>query len=184
MKKITILSLLMMWAFGSPLTAQSSTPNAPHYKNQKEAPLLAHLVLQVSDINSSLMFYQNYLGMVVTEKAESEDETRHFLSNTQSHHKLVLIQKKDLPDTARRALQQIAFEVPDHQTLVKYYLKLKEQHRLELKNNQISWSIYVDDPDGNQVEIFWDIRNQPFGKEKWNGKTTSLSEEKLLKGKP
>lgn len=181
MLKITSLTLLLLWTFHSPLTSQ--TPPS-EVKKQKEVPLLAHLVLQVSDINSSLMFYQHYLGMEVNEIAESEGETRHFLSNTQSHHKLVLMEKKDLPETAQRALQQMAFEVPDHQTLVKYYLQLKEQHKLELKNNQISWSIYVDDPDNNQIEIFWDIRNQPFGKEKWNGQTTSLSEKELLKGNP
>lgn len=121
--------------------------------------------------------------MNLTEKANDKDgHTRFFITNTNSHHKLVLMEQKDLPPASGRVLQQIAFEVPDHETFVRYYHKLKGQSGLELKDNRISWSIYVEDPDKNQVEIFWDIRNKPFGAKKWEGKSEDLPEKTLLKG--
>lgn len=144
---------------------------------------LGHIMIYVTDIESSLAFYQQYLQMEVHEKSEGQGGIRCFLSNTDSHHQLVLIENNGITDTTQRVLQQIAFKVPDRNTFVQYYNMLKGQEDIELKNNQISWSIYLQDPDQNEIEIYWDIREQPFGKAQWNNQTTALTEEELLQGK-
>ncbi len=176
----TLISLMVLSssiAFGQ---------NVPLKKDnvKVKGPMLAHIVLNVSDIKKSAKFYQDLLNMDVTEIAESDGKTRYFLSNTDSHHKLVLMENSDLPEYNQRIIQQIAFEVPDRKSLLAQYQKLKNQPQLELKNNQISWSIYIRDPDNNNIEIFWDVRDQPFGDKKWKGEVTELSEESLKTGIP
>lgn len=156
----------------------------PTAQRSEQAATLSHILIHTENAAKALSFYQEALAMRIHEKAESEGETRYFLSNNDSHHQLVLMEKPALAASNRRVMQQIAFNVPDHASLVQHYLRLKDRYPLELKNNQISWSVYLHDPDGNQVEIYWDIRDQAFGEALWNGNTEELAEEALLRGHP
>lgn len=149
-----------------------------------QAASLSHILIHTHKAAKALSFYQETLAMRIHEKAESEGETRYFLSNNDSHHQLVLVERPALAESNERVIQQTAFNVPNHNSLVEHYLRLKDRYPLELKNNQISWSIYLHDPDGNQVEIYWDIRDQPFGEAMWKGNTEELAEEILLRGYP
>lgn len=175
-----------MFMLSIPALSVAQTPenNQMGRKKTSGSPMLAHLVLQVSDPEASLKFYQEFLDMELSEKSAANSRNRFFLTNSGSHHKLVLMENKNLPDTSQRILQQIAFEVPDHPTLVQYYKRIKNKTKTELKDNQISWSVYFYDPDQNKIEIFLDTRNKPFGQEKWQGQTKPLPEETLLRGNP
>ncbi|AHM62416.1 dioxygenase [Flammeovirgaceae bacterium 311] len=157
---------------------------APPAEDKSNVPVLGHIMLRVSDVEASMRFYRQYLQMELKEKTTYEGVTRYFLSSTDSHHQLVLIQQQELPDREQRVLQQIAFQVADHAGLVKAYQTLKNVEGLEMEDNKISWSLYLKDPDGNKVEVYWDVRDQPFGASKWNGQTGELTAEVLLRGKP
>lgn len=156
----------------------------PTTQGTDQAATLSHILIHTQNTAKTLSFYQETLAMRIHEEAESEGETRYFLSNDESHHQLVVVEKAGIAETSQRVIQQIAFNVPDHASLVQHYLRLKDRYTLELKNNQISWSVYLHDPDGNQVEIYWDIRDQAFGEAMWNGNTEKLTEEALIRGYP
>ena len=47
-------------------------------------------------------------------------------------------------------------------------------------DNQVSLSLYFPDPNDVTVEIYWDISDQPFGEQMWNGNQIEISEEKFL----
>ncbi|WP_224997684.1 VOC family protein [Cesiribacter sp. SM1] len=173
------LALLAFFAFTAP-----DPTTLPAADEQQKAPVLGHIMVRVSDAEASLRFYRQYLQMELKEKTTHEGETRYFLSSTNSHHQLVLIQKQNLPEQEQRILQQIAFQVSDHAGLVEAYQKLKDVDGFEMSDNKISWSLYFKDPDENKMEVYWDVRDQPFGSPKWNGQTEPLTEAALLRGKP
>ncbi len=146
---------------------------------------LGHVVLQVSDTEKSVEFYKNIVGLQQHEKATYDGKTRTFMSSNNEHHEIVLQQQKSTTSKTesvkQRFLQQVAFELKDHESLVRYYKRLKDNNiNTELKNNQISWSLYFYDPDSVQIEAYWDIRKEPFGNEKFNGKQEELKESTVL----
>lgn len=143
---------------------------------------LGHVVLKVSDLSASQNFYEDVLHLRTTEEVVFSGNKRVFLSGTESHHELVLIEgtPQETP-TAKRYIQQVAFRVNDHKDLVKYYGELQEREiDFELKNNQISWSLYFYDPDSTSIEIYWDVRKEAFGKHMFKGEQEELPVEKLL----
>lgn len=164
--------------------AQSSSVASMEDERPPGKPTLGHILIHTSNMEEALSFYQETLDMRINEKAQAEGEVRYFLTNNESHHQLVLKKESRLAGNEDRVIQQIAFKVPDHDSLLRYYNRLKDQNELELKNNQISWSIYLHDPDGNQIEIYWDIRDLPFGSSKWKGQSEDLTEDMLLRGRP
>ncbi|WP_416440291.1 VOC family protein [Leeuwenhoekiella sp. A16] len=153
-------------------------------KEDKDEKKLGHIVLQVSNLKTSQDFYKDVLNMKTHEQATYQGKTRVFLaSGDDEHHELVLQERKTANDSHvnTRYLQQLAFELNDHATLVDFYKQLKNKNiALQLKNNQISWSLYFYDPDSVQIELYWDVRNEPFGKTKFKGNQKELSEDLLL----
>ena len=47
-------------------------------------------------------------------------------------------------------------------------------------NHRISWALYFNDPDGNGIEIYWDIRKTAAGTEVWEGIDRPLREADLV----
>lgn len=166
-------------AYAQPGGSTISTDEEP-----LQPAVLGHLVIQTSNIDSLASFYQDCLQMKVKEKAVTADETRYFLSNTDSHHQLVLLDKREAGGGAKPVLMQIAFQVPNHTSLVQHYRHIKNKVPVELKDNRICWSVYIEDPDGNKIEVYWDTREEPYGSPKWNNNSKPLSEAALLKGEP
>ena len=121
--------------------------------------------------------------METKEEVNYNNRKRIFLSSTDEHHELVLVEKKsteNIPEK-NRCLQQVAFEMESQQALADTYQNLqKKSIALDLKDNQISWSIYFYDPDSVQIELYWDIRDEPFGKKQFQGNQTPLSARKLM----
>ncbi|MDT0642649.1 VOC family protein [Zunongwangia sp. F363] len=142
---------------------------------------LGHVVLQVSDLQESQKFYEDVLHMTTHEEAVYDNAKRIFLSSGDSHHELVLKEGlKDRIPTKKRYLQQMAIKVKGHDELVSYYEELKRRNMpLELKDNRVSWSIYIYDPDSVYVEIYWDVRDEPFGEDKLKGIQNNLTPEQL-----
>jgi catechol-2,3-dioxygenase len=40
--------------------------------------------------------------------------------------------------------------------------------------------MYIDDPDGNGLEVYWDTREEPDGQALWHGENHPLPTEKIL----
>lgn len=165
-----------------PAPENNSKTSAENPAVEEPAQQLGHIVLQVSNLEQSQQFYEEILHMNTNEEAVYDGQQRIFLSATNSHHELVLKEGlKEHFETNKRYLQQLAFRVRGREELADYYRRLNEKGiDIELTDNQVSWSLYFYDPDSVYIEIYWDIRNRPFGKEKTNGIQQELTAAQLL----
>jgi len=141
---------------------------------------IGHVHLKIRDMEKSIAFYQNYLGMKITENLNNAFV---FMSAGEMHHELALQEVGEsaaLPGRHDVGLYHVAFEVPNKQTLIKTYQKIK-QGGIDVYpvDHRISWALYFNDPDGNGVEVYWDTRKLPRGVDKWQGKDRLLTDEML-----
>ncbi|MFW5878072.1 MAG: VOC family protein [bacterium] len=142
-----------------------------------------HIVMMVSNLDQSQAFYEDHLKFHTTEEVVYDGLRRIFMSASNKHHELVLLESrvKEFPHIDHRQLQQVAFEVPTHDILIDYYKHIKQSGiPYVIKDNQVSLSIYFPDPDDVTVEIYWDTTDQPFGEKMWRGNQEDISEEKFL----
>lgn len=142
-----------------------------------------HIVMMATDLDRTRQFYEEHLNFRATEEVVFDGLRRIFMSASDNHHELVLLESRveEFPPIDQRQLQQVAFEVPTHKILVDYYKHIKETDiPYVIKDNQVSFSLYFTDPDDVTVEIYWDITDQPFGEQMWRGNHEDISEEKFL----
>lgn len=162
-------------------TAEQSTEVQNEEDNPKIKP--GHIVLMVSDLDKSQQFYEEHLGFHTNEELVYEGLRRIFMSTSENHHELVLLESRvgEFPPKDERQLQQVAFELSSHEVLVEYYQIIKKTDIPHtIKDNQVSLSLYFPDPDGVTVELYWDITNEPFGEKMWGGNQEDISEEAFL----
>ena len=119
----------------------------------------SHVGLQVFDIERMLAFYSGVLGFPVTDRGLLHGVTPiAFVSrNPRDHHQIVLVQMR--PEAAEHStLNQISFRLQSVDDLRKMRDHLRnagfEKFRMAMHGNALS--IYVFDPEGNQVELFVD----------------------------
>lgn len=141
---------------------------------------IGHVHLKIRDLNRSISFYQNYLGLNVTEQV---GDSMAFLSGTSTHHEIALQQlgaKAVTPGRFDIGLYHVAFEVPDRETFMVIYNKLREDSiSVYPIDHRISWAMYFSDPDGNGIEVYLDTRNNSDGAKLWEGKDRFLDHDLL-----
>ncbi len=117
---------------------------------------VGHLVLNVRDVATSVDFYTNVLGFQI---ALERSGTGTFLTCGKIHHDLALFQAAEdaAPVTpGGLGLNHMALQVEDFEMLTEYYHRLNEQG-VEIDrtiDHQMTKSIYLQDPDGNGIELF------------------------------
>jgi catechol 2,3-dioxygenase-like lactoylglutathione lyase family enzyme len=139
---------------------------------------MSHLGLTVRDLDASVAFYTDVLGMRLTERFEyPEDEVGHgvtvaagaFIRCDATHHQLSLFQLKDGlvddggPDPTKPVLgfHHMAFEMATPADLLAKLREMRERGvtivncRKGGPGNQPRF--YARDPDGYLVEFFWGI---------------------------
>lgn len=121
---------------------------------------LGHLVLYVRELEQSLRFYRDALGLEVT--ARLFNGRAAMLSGGRTHHELMIIEVGDAPGPLhgrRLGLYHVAWKVGDD------LAALREAYRrlqsigvavLGMADHTISQSLYLRDPDGNEVEVYVD----------------------------
>jgi catechol 2,3-dioxygenase len=125
-----------------------------------KAHYLGHVVFYVKDLESSLGFYRDLLGF--EEVGRIFNGAAAALTSGRTHHELLLIQVGDAPGQLpgfRRGLYHIGIKVGDS-------LDELRQAKLELEqagividgvsDHTVSQSLYLRDPDGNEVELYVD----------------------------
>lgn len=121
---------------------------------------LGHLVLYVRNLASSLAFYRDAIGLQLS--AQLFDGRAAMLSGGQTHHELMLIEVGEAPGPLqgrRLGLYHVAWCVgEDLQALKTAYRRLLEAGCTVagMADHTISQSIYLRDPDGNEVEVYVD----------------------------
>jgi catechol-2,3-dioxygenase len=122
---------------------------------------LAHIVLNVRDVQAAKDFYIRALGLVVA--AESKKKDQAFLSFGKEHHDLGLFQRVTNParDAAQPGLTHIAWQFDGPAELEAVAGRLKEVgiEPETVRRDGMLQRLYVRDPDGNRVELYcgdWD----------------------------
>ncbi|MDB5253705.1 MAG: glyoxalase [Flaviaesturariibacter sp.] len=120
---------------------------------------IGHVHLKVADINRSLTFYRDLLGFAIT---QWYGDAAVFLSAGGYHHHIGLNtwhSKGASPAPVRAAgLYHVAILYPTRADLAIVLKRLIDAgYPLSgASDHGVSEALYLDDPDGNGVELYWD----------------------------
>ena len=123
------------------------------------ATSIGHVHLKVTDLNKALSFYKDLLGFEVM---QYYGDSAVFLSAGGYHHHIALNtwhSKNTGPAPVRAAgLYHLAITYPTRKDLA-YILKRLTEAGYPLtgaSDHGVSDALYMNDPDGNGVELYWD----------------------------
>ena len=125
-----------------------------------KARYLGHVVFYVKDLNRSLAFYRDLLGF--QEVGQTFGGKASALTSGRTHHELLLIEVGDAPGPRpgpRRGLYHIGIKVGDSLDELRAAKKELEAAGVEImgmSDHTVSKSLYLADPDGNEVELYID----------------------------
>ena len=127
---------------------------------------LGHVLMRVADVERSKAFYSNVLGFEVVEQDPEHGGV--FMTLGEHGHTLDITPVED-PATAQPPVQNrlgvhhIAFQVDSYEALKDAYFTLQEQGvKVDRAIDHVSQkSIYFHDPDGNRLEIYYELPNAP-----------------------
>lgn len=122
---------------------------------------IGHVVLQVSDLEASVRFYTEVLGLKISDRYP--DSMRPggmvFLRVNTDHHGVALIGGAPKRDASR--MDHFAFEVGSLDEVFRARGWLKKQgipiHFEGRRRAGCQFAIEFQDPDGNNLEIYWNI---------------------------
>jgi catechol-2,3-dioxygenase len=119
---------------------------------------MGHAVLSVTDLERSLCFYRDALGLSEVARRDFDGEEWVFLSAGNSHHDLALVEASpklhhlafnisgSLPELAETNASLVAAGIDVHATL----------------DFRVSQALFVSDPDGNLIELYVDTPGEPW----------------------
>ncbi len=120
---------------------------------------IGHVHLKVADLNRALEFYRDLLGFEITTMYGDQAA---FLSAGGYHHHIGLNtwHSKGYPSALPNGvgLYHAAIVYPTRKDLAMIYDRLRKA-RYPLtgaSDHGVSEALYMDDPDGNGVELYWD----------------------------
>lgn len=120
---------------------------------------IGHVHLKVSDLDRALEFYRDLLGFEVTERM---GDSAVFLSAGGYHHHIGLNtwHSANAPRATKTGvgLYHTAIVYPTRKSLAALLQRILE-HEYSISgmaDHGVSEAIYLDDPDGNGVELYWD----------------------------
>lgn len=116
---------------------------------------LSHLELRVKDVRLMETFYTEVLGFVATDRGKGENAMVFLSRSPDEHHQIVL---SPGGDGTPGALDHVALRVDTLDTLKRVFKRLESRDDVsfETVSHGTTWSIYVQDPEGNRVEVFTD----------------------------
>lgn len=139
---------------------------------------IGHVHLKVADIERSLQFYRDLLGFEITQRF---GESAVFMSAGGYHHHIALntwySKNGNPPPTNTSGLFHTAILYPTKKDLATIAKRLLDANYplTGASNHGVSLAIYLNDPDKNGVELYWDLP-----KENWpideNGNLQMITE--------
>jgi len=119
---------------------------------------LQHLVLWVSDVERSVRFYCDLLGLEVTKQYPNAAFLK--IPGSPDDHHLGLFEQAGAgrPDEGVARMYHSAWEVAEITDLVRARQRLVEAGSLVGQSDHgVSLSLYAKDPDGIEFEVFWTV---------------------------
>ena len=125
---------------------------------------LGHLVLYVRDLARSVAFYRDVLGWPMV--AEPQQFPAAAFSTGRTHHDLLLIEvgpdAQPIPEGRRVGLYHFGVKVGDTDDDLRAMLARLQAHPelttvIGATDHNVTHSLYVEDPDGNQLELYIDV---------------------------
>lgn len=120
---------------------------------------IGHVHLKVSDIQKSLKFYKDLLGFELVTMYGNQAA---FISAGGYHHHIGLNtwESKNSPPASKFGvgLYHVAILYPTRKDLAEIFKRLIEaKYPISgAADHGVSEAIYLDDPDGNGIELYWD----------------------------
>jgi catechol 2,3-dioxygenase len=125
-----------------------------------KAHYLGHVVFYVRDPNRSLAFYRDLLGF--KEVGRIFDGKAAALTAGRTHHELLLIETRDAasaPSEHTLGLYHIGIKIGDDLNELRAAKRELKQAGVQItgmSDHTVSQSLYLHDPDGNEVELYVD----------------------------
>jgi len=113
---------------------------------------LTHVGFHVTELEPMVAFYEQILGMVVTDRAPGRGV---FMSrDPKEHHQIVLAVGR--PEGSYPLINQISFRLDDLEALRAYHRFVLEKGvgPLDAVTHGNAWSLYFPDPEGNRIELY------------------------------
>ena len=126
---------------------------------------VGHIVLNVRDVDASVKFYSEALGMDIM--AHNRDRNMAFLSFGTQHHDIALFKAPEGLEISELGLNHIAMQIEggDDELKQLYGQLLKAGARIDRTTDHgLTHSVYFFDPDGNRLEIFAEQMEQEEGR--------------------
>ncbi len=130
---------------------------------------LYHAVLYVRDLQASLAFYRDLLGFRVIGDIFQGKAAALVGKDHRTHHELLLIEVGDAPGpddawggavrSQRRGLYHLGIKVGDSMDELRQAKADLTKAGIAIEgasDHTATWSLYVRDPDGNEVELYCD----------------------------
>ena len=125
---------------------------------------IGHVLLRVADTERAKAFYTQILGFEVVEEDPAHGGV--FMTLGEHGHTVDLV-PVDNPATVQQptrnhiGLQHVAFQVDSHEALKEAYFTLLDHGMTDLRaiDHLSQQSIYFRDPDGNGLEIYYELPN-------------------------
>lgn len=127
---------------------------------------LGHLVLRVRDVERSERFYADVLGLKTTEKRPGRMA---FMAAGEASHELALMSvgpDAPGPEPNRVGLYHFAWQMESFQDLKKLHRELKQKGVQigGIGDHGISLGVYFFDPDGNEIEAYYELPRSQWPK--------------------
>ncbi len=120
---------------------------------------IGHVHLKVSDLERAIAFYTTALGFEITQRM---GDSAAFVSAGGYHHHIGLNTWEShlgaAPPRGTTGLYHFAIRYPDRAALAEALVRLREA-RVPLEgasDHGVSEALYLRDPDGNGIELYWD----------------------------
>ena len=144
--------------------------STPPDKNHLAGPGLSHLVLNVRDLDASHAFYTDVLGFTqcgVLDEGNRVGRMQFYRGDPSHHHHIALVQTRDPAEPASQwsmirttvGINHIALNYGSGEAFlarVRHIVDLGVEI-MQRGNHGMTHSAYVQDPDGNGIEVLYDV---------------------------
>jgi catechol 2,3-dioxygenase len=123
---------------------------------------VGHVVLKVRDLERSVRFYRDVLGLKEVARATFGRPMAFFSATGENHHDIGLFEvgpDAAPPEKNHVGLYHVALRIGhslEELRAAKAHLEANGVQELRLRDHTVSQSIYLNDPDGNGLELYVD----------------------------